>query len=136
MPRTQARLAALTQASEAAYRESCIRQTLEQIIEIARRQIGAHIAVVSVADAIRGDAEAIVSLSERYDACRSRVHGAADIPVWTGPISGPVRLTQQELEARPEFQSYSASLGGPPPPLRGWLAAPLVGRGGETLGLL
>jgi PAS domain S-box-containing protein len=51
----------------------------------------------------------------------------------------PLRLTQAELEARPEWRdATSATAGEVPqaPPLRGLLVVPLVGRDGTRLGLI
>jgi PAS domain S-box-containing protein len=46
-----------------------------------------------------------------------------------------VRLTEAEVAADPRWRRYGLEAGRHPP-LRGWLAAPLRGRGGRPLGLL
>jgi signal transduction histidine kinase len=46
-----------------------------------------------------------------------------------------MRLRQNELERHPAFRGFGG-LGGAHPPLRGWLAAPLVGRDGANLGVI
>jgi len=47
----------------------------------------------------------------------------------------PIRLTQAELEAHPAGRRFGKEVANHPP-LRGWLAAPFVGRDGRNLGLI
>ncbi len=47
----------------------------------------------------------------------------------------PMRLSQAQLEAHPEWPSARGKRDDYPP-LRGWMAAPLVSRGGKNLGLI
>ena len=47
----------------------------------------------------------------------------------------PVRLSQFELERHAEWLGFKKDLT-QRPPMRGWLAAPLIGRDGENLGLI
>src|SRR6266849_3826429 len=47
----------------------------------------------------------------------------------------PMRLTQAELEAHPAWRRFGKEVANQPP-LRGWLAAPFVGRDGRNLGLI
>jgi GAF domain-containing protein len=44
-------------------------------------------------------------------------------------------MTQAELEAHPEWKEFGTEAG-KHPPMRGWLAAPLVGRDGTNWGLV
>jgi GAF domain-containing protein len=44
-------------------------------------------------------------------------------------------MTQSELEAHPEWRGFGVEAG-KHPPMRGWLAAPIVGRDGINWGLL
>jgi PAS domain S-box-containing protein len=46
----------------------------------------------------------------------------------------PIRLTQDELERRPDWAAPAGGDG--PPPMRGFLGVPLVGREGRNLGLI
>ena len=46
-----------------------------------------------------------------------------------------MRFTRAELEAHPAWRNVGEE-GGPLPPLRGWLAAPFISRGGRNLGLV
>src|SRR5262249_20240477 len=46
-----------------------------------------------------------------------------------------MRLTQAELEAHPAWRNFGVE-NGRHPPMRGWLAAPLIGRDGLNYGLI
>jgi GAF domain-containing protein len=46
-----------------------------------------------------------------------------------------MRLTQAELEQHPDFKQFGHEAGHHPP-LRGWLAVPLIGEDGRNYGLL
>ncbi len=50
-------------------------------------------------------------------------------------LNRPMRMTQAELEAHPQWHNFGKA-SGKHPPLRGWLAAPLVGRDGQNIGLI
>ncbi|WP_088259909.1 ATP-binding protein [Fimbriiglobus ruber] len=108
------------------------------VTEEARSLIGAHQAVTGfTTDQNWGQAINTVSLSEKYAAWR----GYDERPDGSGVYSlvcrtnRPVRMTQAELEGHPAYMGF-----GPHarrhPPMRGWLAAPLVGRDGRNLGLI
>ncbi len=108
------------------------------VTEEARVLIGAHQAVTGfTADLSWGQAINAVSLSESYAAWR----GYDAKPDGSGIYSlvcrtnRPMRLTQAELEAHPAWRGFSGEAG-KHPPLRGWLAAPLVGRDGRNIGLI
>ena len=110
---------------------------LDRVTEQARLLIGAHQAVTSLT-AEEGWTPAItaVSLSEKYAARRHMVapaHGGA-IHALLRQENQPYRLTQAELEAHPAWRSGSAT--DRRLPVRGWLAAPLVGRDGRDIGLV
>jgi GAF domain-containing protein len=47
----------------------------------------------------------------------------------------PIRLTQTELEAHPEWKNFGIEHG-KHPPMRGWLAMPIVGSDGLNYGLI
>lgn len=49
--------------------------------------------------------------------------------------NAPIRLTQAELEAHPEWKGFGTEAG-KHPPMRGWLAAPLIDQSGTNWGLL
>jgi PAS domain S-box-containing protein len=111
---------------------------LRVVAEEARRILGAHQAACSLtAGNDWSQAVSTVVLSEKY----ARWHGYEVRPTGAGIYSlvcrtnRPVRLTQAELEAHPEWRNFSGEAEHHPP-LRGWLAAPFVSRGGKNLGLI
>jgi GAF domain-containing protein len=44
-------------------------------------------------------------------------------------------MTQEELEAHPEWKGFGTEAG-KHPPMRGWMSAPIVGKDGTNWGLL
>ncbi|MGH8905705.1 MAG: SpoIIE family protein phosphatase [Egibacteraceae bacterium] len=111
---------------------------LRAVTAQARELVGAHQARTSMTSG-QDWAQAIthVSLSERYDAYRDY----DELPDGSGIYAGvcrhnrPERMTQAELEAHPDWHGFGQSADRHPP-MRGWLAAPLVSRDGENLGLV
>jgi PAS domain S-box-containing protein len=108
------------------------------IVDVARELIGAHEAAISTT-IDEGWAQMVnaVSLSDKYAAWR----GYEDAPDGTGiyaevcRTNRAMRLTQAELEQHPLFRRFSKAAD-KHPPLRGWLALPLIGRDGKNLGVL
>ncbi len=108
------------------------------IVEEARTIIGAHQGVIGLtlgedwSQTINA-----VSLSDKYAAYRSY----KDQPDGSGIYAAvcrtnePLRLTQAELQAHPEWRGFG-SHASDHPPMRGWLAVPLMSQGGKNLGLL
>ncbi|HYO53661.1 PAS domain-containing protein [Archangium sp.] len=115
-----------------------IEHVLEAITEQAREVIGAHQSVTSLTEEgcwARGIHA--VSMSDKYAAWRdwdASTEGSG-IYTWVCRLNLPMRLTQAELEAHPAWRGFGRHKG-KHPPLRGWLAAPLVGRDGRNLGLI
>jgi PAS domain S-box-containing protein len=113
-------------------------RVLGSITERARALIGAHQGVASLT--LNQDwAQSVnaVSLSEKYAAWRdfSALPDGSGIYSLVCESNRPLRLSQAELEAHPRWRAYGYAAGAHPP-LRGWLAAPLVGRDGGNLGLI
>jgi GAF domain-containing protein len=78
-----------------------------------------------------------VSLSDKYAAWRTydeRPDGSG-IYRLVCHLNRPMRLTQSELEKHPAWQGFGAAAKRHPP-MRGWLAAPLMGRGGRNIGII
>ena len=105
--------------------------------EAARAIIGAHQAVTSFSGENWAQAIHAVSLSGKYAAYR-----AYDTPPDGSGIyqvvcrtNRPQRLTQAEMEAHAEWRGFGAEASRHPP-MRGWLAVPLMGRDGRNLGLI
>ncbi|AOE83124.1 diguanylate cyclase [Pseudomonas sp. TCU-HL1] len=126
--------------SEAAVKIGAIfdqQELLKFMTERLRLLIGAHQCVVSITKVDDWD-QAInaVSFSEKYAAWDN----------YNAPLSGksiytlvcthnlPVVMSQAELEAHPTWQQFSDQQNHHPP-MRGWLAAPLIDPSGNNLGL-
>lgn len=112
--------------------------TLEAIAEEARGLIGAHQAVASrTVDHTWAQTLAAVSLSDQYAAWRdySAQPDGSGIYARVCERSQPMRMTQSELEAHPSWKGFGDE-GERHPPMRGWLAAPLIGRHGQNIGLV
>jgi GAF domain-containing protein len=128
----------LTAVSNAFGRARSIAELLELISEKAREVVGAHQAATSV---VFGDdwAKAVhaVSLSDKYAAWR----GYEERPDGSGIYrlvcqrNGPMRLTQGELTAHSGWRGFGDAAERHPP-MRGWLAAPLTGCGGRSIGII
>jgi signal transduction histidine kinase/DNA-binding response OmpR family regulator len=111
---------------------------LRVIAEEARKILGAHRAIASLT--VGEDCAQMtnaVSTSGEYQRWRE-----SNIPP---PVESattevcrtnrPIRLTRAELEAHPAWQKVSGKRD-EYPPLRGWMAAPLISRDGKNLGLI
>ncbi|XXT18251.1 PAS domain S-box protein [Sorangium sp. So ce429] len=136
--RRSEQLRGLAEASLAVNSAPSLDRMLAEITERARALIGAHQSVISMTDDQNwAQATHAVSLSDKYAAYRgyeARTTGGG-IYTLVCEQNRPLRMTQAELEAHPAWRGSS---GEAPrhPPMRGWLAAPLVGRDGRNLGLI
>jgi len=113
-------------------------EVLQLVTETARELIGAHQAAASLA--VGGDwARAIhaVSLSEKYAAWRSydQPPDGSGIYRLVCQLNRPMRLGQAELEGHPAWRGFGKAADRHPP-MRGWLAAPFIGRGGRNVGVV
>ncbi|MDQ6771564.1 MAG: GAF domain-containing protein [Candidatus Dormibacteraeota bacterium] len=77
------------------------------------------------------------SLSEKYAAWADydTPAGGVGIHAYAHKIDKPLRLTDAELRAHPEWRNFGPELGRHPP-MRGWLVAPLVGSDGANYGFI
>jgi PAS domain S-box-containing protein len=98
----------LAEAALALARAPTLEAGLDGIAEAARRLIGAHRAAASLTRSMAGQPA-------------------------TPEENRPLRLTRAELEAHPRWQGLGGQAGALLP-MRGWLAAPLVGQDGRNLG--
>jgi PAS domain S-box-containing protein len=127
--------AALTLRVEA---EASIDDFLQLVADRAREIVGAHQAVTT---ATKGpdwsQATTAVSLSGKYapDRTYNLKPDGLGIYALVCETNRPVRLTQAALESHPRWREHGPDAGRHPP-LRGWLAVPLVGRDNRNLGLL
>lgn len=111
---------------------------LAEITERARDVIGAHQAITSLTVGEDwSQAISAVSLSDRYAAWRDYAEPPSGAGIYRQVCerNRPMRMTQAELEAHPAWRGFGEAAERHPP-MRGWLAAPLVGAGGANLGLV
>ncbi len=113
-----------------------LQDTLKVISEKVRAAIGAHQAMTTL---VTGDdwtrAVTVTSLSNKYLAWHNAPQNFSVPSLFKLPVnsSKPVRFTHAELQAQPAWSEISLL---DRPALRGWLAAPLVGRDGKNVGLI
>ena len=77
------------------------------------------------------------SLSEKYEAWadyRAPAKGLG-IHAYAHQVNRPIRLTDEELRAHPEWRNFGSEVA-KHPPMRGWLAAPLIGSDGVNYGFI
>jgi signal transduction histidine kinase len=115
---------------------------LEDILNLvtvhARQIIGTHQAITSLALGQEGARVMnAISLSDKYAAWRGyhEFPDRSNLYASVCNTNSPVRMTQAELEAHPGWSSLEKEIG-KCLPLRGWLAAPLIGLHGRNLGLI
>ena len=135
-------LSTLQRAADAAQAitwHQTLKGALQEVADQARGVIGAHQAVVNLHkgnDAWAWDSNTR-SLSDKYACYRDLQHGldGSGIYALVCETNRSMRLTQAELEAHPRWRGFG-SYAGRHPPMRGWLAVPLVGHDGRNIGLL
>jgi PAS domain S-box-containing protein len=138
LARRSAQLQGLAEAALAVARAPTLEATLDEITQAARSIIGAHQGVVSLT---RGPdwSQAInaVALTDKYQRWSdyAEMPDGSGIYAWACEQNRPVRLTQAALEAHPRWRNFGKHAN-EHPPMRGWLAAPLIGRDGRNLGLI
>lgn len=128
----------LTQAALAINSALSIDQVLQVITEQAHQIIGAHQAVTSVTqDQNWAQAINTIYLSDKYAPWRDydEKPDGSGIYACVCHLNQAMRLTQAQLEAHPHWKGFSLARDRHPP-MRGWLAAPLVGRDGRNIGLI
>lgn len=106
--------------------------------DLARRLIGAHQAAAALI--IEGDwthMPKYFSLSPRYAAWYDYRTPAVSFGIHADVVKQnvPIRLTQAELERHPDWRGFGTQAN-QHPPMRGWLAVPLLGQDGRNYGLL
>jgi GAF domain-containing protein len=113
-------------------------RVLKNAVELIRVLIGAHQSAIAIV--VQEDWSSIrkfFSLSEKYAAWAKYDAPATGYGThgWLLRHNQPVKMTQAELEAHPEWKGFGGEAG-KHPPMRGWLAAPIVGQDGTNWGLL
>jgi GAF domain-containing protein len=111
---------------------------LAQAAELARVLVRAH---QGAATQLIGDgwahARKFFSLSEKYAAWsdyRAPAKGFG-IHALAHQVTQPIRLTDQELRGHPEWRNFGDEVTDHPP-MRGWLAVPLIGSDGQNYGFI
>ena len=112
-------------------------QILERLTREARGLIGAHIAVGRLrGESGMGESVTRASVSDKHEAPASQEPFPASAVV-EGLLlrsKGLLRLTHEQVSRHPKLAALRSNLDGGSIPLRGLLAAPLVGREGRLLG--
>jgi GAF domain-containing protein len=111
---------------------------LQTTCEVARALVGAHQSAMAML--IAGDwthARKYFSLSDKYEQWKDFTMPARGIGLHALVVAKneAICLTQDEVEAHPGWRAFAESAG-KHPPLRGLLAAPIVGEDGLNYGLL
>jgi PAS domain S-box-containing protein len=130
-------LRGLSQAAVAINAAGSLDAVLSVITEEARTIIGAHQSITSTTSTDGTQTISAVSLSDKYAAWRQyaeRTDGSGIYSI-VSEANRTMRLTQAELEAHPRWRGFGEHAGRHPP-MRGWLAVPLVARDGKNLGLI
>ncbi|HEY2948929.1 MAG TPA: GAF domain-containing protein [Micromonosporaceae bacterium] len=111
---------------------------LAQAAELARVLARAHQgAATQLIGGAWANARKYFSLSEKYAAWadyRAPARGIG-IHAYAHRVNQPIRLTDSELRAHPEWRGFGPEAGRHPP-MRGWLAVPLIGSDGQNYGFI
>ncbi len=138
LERHLATLEALNRAAVEMNRLTRVEDVLRVCTEHAIAIVGARQGVSSITRGLDwSQAIASVVLDDAYSAYRSyaTVPDGSGIYAMVCETNEPVRMTQAELEAHPRWRGFGAHAV-EHPPMRGWLAAPLVAADGQNLGLI
>ncbi|MCB9951866.1 MAG: PAS domain S-box protein [Planctomycetaceae bacterium] len=141
LEREQIRTRQLQQLADAAIAITGHRPVQEILVDVserARTLIGAHQAITRFTiDPQSGMQVTGVSLSDTYAKYRDYNVPADGSGIYrlVCESNRPMRMTQEELEAHPDWKGFGAQAAYHPP-MRGWLAAPLIAQNGDNLGLI
>lgn len=110
---------------------------LQHAAELARSLIGAHQSAIAII--VENDWTSVrkyFSLSSKYAQWADYATPATGYGIheWLIRHNKPIRMTQAELEAHPEWKNFGTEAG-KHPPMRGWLATPIVDRDGVNWGI-
>ncbi len=111
---------------------------MRAIAREARDVIGAHQAIASLTtDERGGQAISAASFSDKYARWSDYAEETTGEGIYAevARTNRSMRMTQAELESHPAWRGFGAHADGHPP-MRGWLAVPLIGGDGRNLGLL
>ncbi len=136
--RNSALLAKVARASRSLHTALSSKEIAEALVVEVRDILQAHQAVVSLTkDDSWLQAINAVSLSDKYARYRNYTAGTDGTGIYTEVCrtNRVMRLTQEELMAHPAWKGFGNEAG-QHPPMRGWLAVPLVDRTGRNIGLI
>lgn len=111
---------------------------LELAAELTRVVTGAHQGAATIMpDGDWSQARKYFSLSEKYAKWADYSPPTVGVGMHAYLIKNnkPMRMTQTELEAHPEWRNFGSE-NGKHPPMRGWLAIPIIGSDGLNYGLM
>ncbi|MDP1931220.1 MAG: ATP-binding protein [Gammaproteobacteria bacterium] len=135
---TSRRLRLLAEGSASLVQCSDITALLHRVTEIASELIGAHQAFSSLlgGDHFRDAMHAVV-LSDKYEKWRDYKESLDGTGIYrlVSDINKPMLMTQAELLANPAWKGFGAARDRHPP-MRGWLAVPIVSQDGRALGII
>ncbi|AFZ26732.1 PAS domain S-box [Cylindrospermum stagnale PCC 7417] len=115
-----------------------VEQLLQVITDQAASIIGTHQSITSMTiDQNWAQAITAIYLSDKYAAWRNydQKPDGSGIYACVCHLNRPMRMTQTELETHPRWRGFGKEAENHPP-MRGWLAVPLVGRNGQNIGLI
>ncbi|GGM11002.1 PAS domain S-box protein [Pseudomonas asuensis] len=138
LSRRVTQLKALAEATRTIASAPNMKTTLDAITEQARLIVGAHQAVVSMTQGEDwSQSITSVSLSEKYAQWRhlDAPPSGSGIYAMVCETNQPLRMTQAEMEAHIRWKSFG-TYASEHPPMRGWLAVPLISHKGANLGLI
>ncbi len=136
--RNSALLAKVAQASRSLHTALSSKEIAEALVVEVRDILQVHQAVVSLTkDDSWLQAINAVSLSDKYARYRDYAAGTDGTGIYTEVCrtNSVMRLTQEELTAHPAWKGFGNEAG-KHPPMRGWLAVPLIDRTGRNIGLI
>lgn len=134
----EAKLLSVADAIVSMSRQDDLKSLLQEVTNHARSIIGAHMAVTSLAKGPDWrQSISSVSVSEQYESWKhfDEDPDGAGIYAVVCSTKKPMRLSQQQLEASPDWKGYGKN-SGEHSPLYGWLAVPLKTKDGRNLGLI
>lgn len=111
---------------------------LKNAVDLIRIVIPSHQSAIAVIiDHDWSTVRKFFSLSRKYDKWRNYAEPATGYGIHNFILKqkGAIRLTQSELESHPEFKYFGVEKE-KHPPMRGWLAAPILDASGRNWGLI
>lgn len=138
VPRCDEPLQVLARGSVEINAARTVEGMLDAVALHARTAVRARQAVISLTEGAPLTHRIMaISLHSDYTPWRDYAVPPDGSGIYTVPVASgrPLRLTQEELEAHPGWRAFGAQAA-LHPPLRGLLAVPMIGRGGDNLGLI